>query len=78
MASPLRPFLARLRQDHSSSVESLTQLHETLVRERQQLRDGGAGLDQLEQNRVEIVRCQWELAHALIERYLPNPARSAA
>jgi hypothetical protein len=80
MAYSLRPFLGRLRQDRTSTVEALAELHESLVHERQQLRSGGADLDRLEQNRIEIVRCQWELAHALIERYLPQhvAARTAA
>ena len=33
----------------------------------------------IERNRVQIARAQWELAHALIDRYLPAEAdRSAA
>lgn len=64
----LRPFApARAR---ISDVESLTDLHMTLVRQRQELRTTGAALLELEQNRLAIVQCQWELSRALIARYL--------
>jgi hypothetical protein len=49
-------------------------LHAALVRERQAIRADGGTDDALEQNRLAIVRCQWELSRALIERYLPAPA----
>lgn len=62
---PCAPTRAR-----TSDVESLTDLHVTLVRQRQELRTTGAELPELEQNRLEIVRCQWELSRALIARYL--------
>jgi hypothetical protein len=55
-------------------VETLTELHAALVRERQAIRADGGTDDALEQNRLAIVRCQWELSRALIERYLPAPA----
>lgn len=42
-----------------------------LVSERQQLRDCGASETALEKNRIQLVRAQWELGHALIERHLP-------
>ena len=59
-------------------METLTELHAALVRERQTLRaDGGTG-DALEQNRLAIVRCQWELSRALIERYLVLPTATHA
>jgi hypothetical protein len=59
--------------------ETLVQLHAALVAERQQLRLRGATLQDLEQNRLAIVDCQWELSRALIERYLvPAAAASAA
>jgi hypothetical protein len=58
--------------------ETLVQLHAALVAERQQLRLGGATLDDLEQNRLAIVDCQWELSRALIERYLPPVAAASA
>jgi hypothetical protein len=59
--------------------ETLTQLHTTLVDERQQLRRAGAPAEELERNRLAIVQCQWELSRSLIERYwapaaAPSPA----
>ncbi len=65
---------ARVRTD----VETLTELHAALVRERQALRSDGADETHLEQNRLAIVRCQWELSRALIQRYLPAPVTTAA
>jgi len=62
----------------SPNVEALAELHGALVRERQTLRAGAAEETDLEQNRLAIVRCQWELSRALIERYLPSPVTSAA
>ena len=53
-------------------VEQLTERLRQLVSERQSLRDRGASTADLERNRLEIVRRQWELSHALIERYLPH------
>jgi hypothetical protein len=61
------------------TVETLRELHAALVNERQQLRAGGAALDELERNRLAIVHCQWELSRALIERHhAPVTAPSAA
>ena len=40
-----------------------------LCSERQRLRAAGAADGELEQNRLEIARLQWELSHALIVRY---------
>ena len=39
-----------------------------LLREREQLREAASPLG-LERNRREIVRAQWQLSYALIERY---------
>jgi hypothetical protein len=58
--------------------ETLVQLHAALVFERQQLRLGGAAINELERNRLAIVQCQWELSQALIERYLPPAAAASA
>jgi hypothetical protein len=59
--------------------EALVQLHTSLVLERQKLRLGDAPAEELERNRLAIVRCQWELSQALIERHaLPAAASSAA
>ena len=54
-------------------VEQLTERLRQLVLERQSLRDRGASTAELERNRVEIVRRQWELSHALIESHTPEP-----
>jgi hypothetical protein len=45
-----------------------------LVVERQELRIRGASNVSLERNRLQIARAQWELGHALIDRYLPESA----
>ena len=78
-----RPFVARgmslrhlqparfRRRRTSASVEALTLRVAELVSERQQLRDRGASETALEKNRIQLVRAQWELGHALIERHLP-------
>jgi hypothetical protein len=58
------------------TVESLTEEIRGLVYERQTLRTVGAGADELERNRVELVRAQQDLVQALIRRHLP--AASAA
>ena len=60
-------------------MEALTLRVAGLVAERQELRVRGASAASLERNRLQIARAQWELGHALIDRYLPQPAaRSAA
>jgi hypothetical protein len=65
---PLTPHDAR------KSVEDLQAEISLLCAERQNLRAAGAGDADLERNRLEIARLQWELSHALIGRY----ARTAA
>jgi hypothetical protein len=72
----LRPF--PLRRPEHETVESLSLRIQALCAERQSLRTSGAVDSVLEQNRIEIARAQWELSHALIERYLPKPAEQAA
>jgi hypothetical protein len=57
-----------------TSVEALNLRIGALVAERQQLRFLEAGTTALEQNRLRIVRAQWALAQALIERHLAEPA----
>jgi hypothetical protein len=59
------------------TVESLSDEVRGLVYERQTMRSVGAGADELERNRVELVRAQQELVEALIRRHLPAD-RSAA
>jgi hypothetical protein len=49
-------------------VEALQDLLGGLLREREILRTSGAKRA-LERNRREIVRVQWDLTHALVERY---------
>jgi hypothetical protein len=71
---PKRVRRSRLRHP----VETLIERHAELVAERQQLRFLGAGEAALERNRLAIVRCQWDLSHALIERHAPAAAAAAA
>ena len=66
----LRPARFRRRRA-AASVEALTLRVAELVSERQQLRERGASETALEKNRIQLVRAQWELGHALIDRHLP-------
>jgi hypothetical protein len=61
-----------------TTAEELTARIGQLVAERQELRARGASEASLERNRIQIARAQWELAHALIDRYLPEPAAQTA
>jgi hypothetical protein len=73
----LRP--ARFRRGRGrTTAEELTTRIGRLVAERQQLRARGAAERSLERNRLQIARAQWELAHALIDQYLPEPAAQTA
>ena len=75
---PLRRTRFR-RGRHRVSVEALVVRIAELVAERQELRLTGAGPGAIERNRLELARAQWELAHALIDRHLPEtPAKTAA
>jgi hypothetical protein len=56
-------------RNENLAVEELRELIERLVRERQQLRSAGASRRRLEANRLELIRAQWALAGALLERY---------
>jgi hypothetical protein len=68
---PARP--SRFRRGHSRpTVEDLLGQISALTSERQKLREDGATSARLERNRIKLVRAQWELSHALIERYLPS------
>jgi hypothetical protein len=74
---PVRP--SRFRRGHSRrSVEDLLGQIGALTAERQNLREGGATGARLERNRIKLARAQWELSHALIERYLPQDHSFAA
>lgn len=61
-----------------NGVEAVQQRLERLNLERQALRAEGAAEEALERNRLEIVAAQWDLSHALIERYLRPARRNAA
>ena len=80
MAAPTlrRLVSSRVLPGRQLDLETISQLHTTLVDERQQLRRNGAPAEELERNRLAIVRCQWELSRALIERYLPPAAAPSA
>ena len=56
------------------NVERLLEEIGVLVAERQRLRREHASKSALEENRRAIARLQWDLSHALIERYLPQAA----
>ncbi len=62
------------RGSRRASVEVLMERTAELARARQDLRQRGAGSAALERNRVALARAQWQLSHALIERYRPNAA----
>ena len=75
LVSSLRPLISRFAPEASEkSVEALQSEIGVLCVERQRLRATGAEEHDLERNRLEIARLQWELSHALIGRH----ARSAA
>jgi hypothetical protein len=62
---------SRFRRGHSRpTVESLLEEISDLTGERQNLRDQGVNGARLERNRVKLARKQWQLSHALIDRYL--------
>jgi hypothetical protein len=71
-ATLLRPSVpSRFRRGHSRpTVEALLEQISGLTTERQSLREQGVNGSQLERNRVKLVRTQWELSYALIDRYL--------
>jgi hypothetical protein len=79
MSTVLRPAVpSRFRRGHSRpSVEALLEEISELTAERQRLRDLGVDTGRLERNRVKLARAQWELSHALIERYLPAEQHAA-
>jgi hypothetical protein len=68
MATVLRQFECN---SPGGSVEELQARAGALAAARQQLRADNAPDEVLEENRLELARTQWELSHALIQRYLP-------
>jgi hypothetical protein len=79
-ATVLRPAVpSRFRRGHTRpTVETLLEQISGLAVERQRLRERGINGSRLERNRVKLARTQWELSHALIERYLPLDQTQAA
>lgn len=64
---------------NARSVETLLARIDGLARERQELRGRRASTRALERNRLALVRSQWELSYALIERHAQTiRARDAA
>jgi hypothetical protein len=61
-----------------SSVECVEAVLRALVAERQAMRDRNGGRDELETNRLEVVRRQGQLSKALIDRHLHLADRDAA
>ena len=62
---------SRFRRGRSRpSVEALLDEIAGLTAERQSLRDQGVNGSRLERNRVTLAKKQWQLSHALIDRYL--------
>jgi hypothetical protein len=59
------------------NIDGLTTLLRDLVLERQALRDRGAAADEIEANRLEIVRVQWQLSYALAELHSHELDRAA-
>jgi hypothetical protein len=67
-----------MAKDAETRINSLERALADLVQERQTLRSHGAGTDELERNRREIVARQQELSEALISVYAPQPAFAVA
>jgi hypothetical protein len=61
-----------------SRIDDIDRRIRALVAERQELRARGASREELEANRRELVRLQWELSRALIDSHLDGPAPAAA
>ena len=76
-ASPLA-VEARVREPIDMIADQLNKKLRQLVLERRALRERGAATDELERNRLEIVRVQWKLSYAFIELHRPDGLRAAA
>jgi hypothetical protein len=61
-----------------ASFEDLQETVRVLVAERQALHAHDTDRAELESNRLELVRGQQQLSHALIDRYLRRAERDAA
>ncbi len=61
-----------MSEQQPRAVEDLQDSLNGLLREREELRSAGAERADLEQNRLAIVRAQWDLSRALIARYRPS------
>jgi GAF domain-containing protein len=76
-ASPLAEIRS-VREALHMNAEQLNQKLRWLVLERQALRELGAATDELERNRLEIVRVQWKLSYVFIENHRPHGLPEAA
>jgi hypothetical protein len=76
-ASPLA-VEARVREPIDMIADQPNKKLRQLVLERQALRERGAATDELERNRLEIVRVQWKLSYAFIELHRPDGLLAAA
>ncbi len=67
----MRPLISApfRRRSRARSVETLVEEIRRLVAERQALRERATAPGTLERNRRRIVRAQWELSLALIDRH---------
>jgi len=63
-----------LERGAEQSVEALLRRISALVAQRQDLRGKADNAAALERNRLEIVRCQRDLNHALIQLYAKRAA----